>query len=44
MLKNFQTITLVIMFNAFDGNRLNNTKTAPEVASSCFNRKETIGA
>lgn len=30
--KKFSNYPLVIMFNAFDGNRLNNTKTAPEVA------------
>jgi hypothetical protein len=30
--KNFQDYQLVIMFNAFDGNRLQNTLTAPEVA------------
>ena len=30
--KKFPSYPLVMMFNAFDGNRLNNTKTAPEVA------------
>lgn len=41
--KKFPTYPLVIMFNAFDGNRLHNTRTAPEVGYHALTARNKWG-